>query len=113
MNLMANMKGYDWATWFMGIMRSIIAGGATSILNTGGTALIVPSAVNTGTGLHTLLSLVAVYFIIGAITHMAIYLSTHGAPDQLQQNLTTAAAANVEAGKAIASAQTNSQEPAK
>jgi len=79
----SNMKSYDWATWLVGIIRSVVSGGATSILNAGGTALVIPESVNTGAGLHKLLALLAVYFVLGAITHMAIFLSTHGAPDQV------------------------------
>jgi predicted transporter len=102
MQALTNARGYDWATWLLGIVRSAVSGGALSILNTGGTAIIVPESVNTGAGLHKLLALLGIYFVIGAVIHMAIFLSTHGAPDPFQQSLATAA---VQADKTVVQAQ--------
>jgi hypothetical protein len=86
-----NAQGYDWSSWLVGIIRSAVSGGATAILNTTGTALVLPNDVNTGAGLHKLLALLGIYFALGAIVHMAIFLETHGAPDKLQQALAEAA----------------------
>lgn len=106
LRMMANAGGYDWATWLVGILRSAIAGGALSLLNTNGTALILPDSVNVTTpgGLHKYMILLGVFFVTGAMTHMAIYLSTHGAPDKLQQQLEKAAVATKEAQVAIVEA---------
>src|ERR1035437_2719757 len=105
--MVSNARGYDWATWLVGIMRSAVSGGATSILNTSGTSLILPDKVNltTPTGFHMLLILLGVYFFMGAVTHMAIFLETHGMPDRIQFALAQAAAANAATGDAIADAQ--------
>jgi hypothetical protein len=108
LNPIASAAKYDWKTWFVGIMRSTLSGGALAILNTTGVSLILPGNVNTSTtdGRHTLLVFLVTFFLIGAGTHMMIFLSTHGAPDPQQQNLddastaTKAAVAAVDAAKA-------------
>jgi hypothetical protein len=109
-NMIDNAAKYDWETWFVGIMRSTLSGGALAILNTTGVSLILPGNVNTSTaeGRHELWVFLITFFLIGAMTHMMIFLSTHGAPDPQQKNLdkasdaTKAAVVAVDAAKQAA-----------
>jgi hypothetical protein len=111
-NPIANAVKYDWETWFVGILRSTIAGGALAILNTNGVSLILPNSVNTSTaaGRHELWVFLITFFLIGAITHMMIFLSTHGAPDPQQKNLDKAADATKAAVVAVEAAKDSAPE---
>jgi hypothetical protein len=84
MQLITNAVRYDWQTWFMGIMRSWISGGASSLANTGIASALLPQQINLGKGLHTLLTFTVLSFLGGAIIHLAIFLSTHGAPEPVK-----------------------------
>jgi hypothetical protein len=106
----SNMKSYDWPTWFLGIMRSFISGGSSAIVSAAATMGIDPEHFNLTTGFkHTILLMVTMFVFMGVI-HMAMYLQTHGAPDQLQHTLQAAADANVKAGEAIAEAKAQAPE---
>ena len=111
MTMMGNARGYDWATWVMGIMRSFIGGGGGALAGALGPMATDSDHFNLGAGFHHTLASMGVGFVIVGIIHLGIFLQTHGAPDKLQSSLQTAADANVEAGKAIADAQ--SQAPQK
>lgn len=109
----SNVKAYDWATWLMGIWRAFISGGAGAIAGAFGPMLTDPKDFNLGSGLGHTFSSMGVSFLLVGTVQMCMFLQTHGAPDQLKQSLDTAAAANKEAGQAIADAKTQLPEPPK
>jgi hypothetical protein len=113
LTIVSNMQAYDWPTWFIGIFRSAIGGGAGGVAGAFGSALTDPEHFNFGTGLHHILTLMGVNFVIVGIVNMCIFLQTHGAPDKLQTSLKTAAVATAQAGAAIADAQTQAPSPRK
>ena len=82
MNLLTNVKGYDWATWLMGILRSVTTGGATGVLSAPVSMGIDPDHFNFGAGLHKTLAMMSAMFIGSAIIHMCVFLQTHGAPEK-------------------------------
>jgi hypothetical protein len=109
--MVSNAKGYDWANWAIGIFRALIGGGAGGVAGAFGSALTDPEHFNFGGGLHHILTLMGVNFVIVGLVNMCIFLQTHGAPDKLQSSLKTAADATAKAGAAISDAQ--SQAPTK
>jgi hypothetical protein len=56
-------------------------------------------------GLAHVLKLMVCTFIVTGLVSMAVFLQTHGAPDQIQHTLQTAADATAKAGEAIHDAQ--------
>jgi hypothetical protein len=81
MLLISNAKSYDWSTWFMGIMRSFIAGGAGAVAGVAGPMYQDPKDWNLGAGLHSVLVSMGIGFFISGVIHMMIFLQTHGAPE--------------------------------
>jgi hypothetical protein len=93
-----NAKSYAWADWFIGIMRSFLSGGAVAFTTgTGGAVLGIPS--------DMVWKLMLINFVLMGLYRMGEFLQLHGAPDQLQTALATAADATAKAGDAIATAQ--------
>lgn len=83
MMLLGNARGYDWATWLVGILRSFNMGLGGAI-----TGIIGPMATDSDhfnlgpNGLkHTLVSM-AIGFVIGGVFQMGLFLQTHGAPEK-------------------------------
>lgn len=98
MRAVDNARSYDWASWVLGIMRSFLSGGAAAFMTgTGGAVLGIPG--------RQVWELMAINFVLMGLYRMGEFLQLHGAPDKVQEALSTAAAANVRAGDAIADAQ--------
>jgi hypothetical protein len=75
-------KKLDWQGWLLGVIRSFIGGGAGSIASSFGAMTIDPEHFNIGSGgLHDVLSLMGVTFLITGIVHMAMFLQTHSVPE--------------------------------
>lgn len=92
-----NAQAYDWKTWLMGIMRSFISGGAAALVTgSGGAALGIQG--------WKVWALMGINFISLGLYRMGEFLVLHGAPDQVQEKLETAAVATQAASAAIADA---------
>jgi hypothetical protein len=76
-----NAKRYDWESWRIGIMRSLLSGGANGVISAPVSMGIDPEHFNFTSGLHHMLTMMLGMFIGAGIFHMFLYLSTHGAPD--------------------------------
>lgn len=85
MTMINNMKAYDWATWVMGIWRSVIGGGAGAVAGSFGPMVTDPKDWNIHQGLGNVFESMAIGFVIGALVHLFIFLSTHPAPDPVPQ----------------------------
>lgn len=98
MTAIDNAKGYAWADWLMGIMRSFLSGGAAAFLTgTGGALLGIP-------GKQTL-ELMGINFVSMGLYRMGEFLTLHGAPDKVQENLAVAESKAKEAVSAVQDAQ--------
>lgn len=103
---MRNASGYDWASWAMGIFRSITQGGSNGVLAGLVSMGIDPQHFNiTGGGLTHLLEMMGGMFLLSSAVGMFTFLQTHGAPDRVQQALQAAAAASAATSDAIRDAQ--------
>ncbi len=93
-----NARSYAWADWLIGIMRSFISGGAAALITgSGGSVLGIPG--------KQIWELMGINFVLMGLYRMGEFLQLHGAPDQVQQALATAAASSAATSDAIASAQ--------
>lgn len=100
-----NAKQYDWGTWWIGILRAFISGGSSAMV-AGLTSMgIAPGTFNLSGSLGNTLKLMGIMFLFQGGYRMFEFLQLHGAPDKLQQSLSTAAAATKQAGAAISKAQ--------
>lgn len=106
--MMANARAYDWPTWFIGIMRAFISGGAGAIASPAGPMYLDPKDFNLGEGLGKVLISMAIGFLIMGIVTMGIFLKTHGAPDLLQASLQAASDNIAAAGTAVEAAKKES-----
>lgn len=104
LKMMSNASKYAWGDWGIGILRSFLSGGAAALVTGGGGAIA-------GITAKQQYIMMASSFLGLGLYRMGEFLQLHGAPDQLQDSLTTAAAANVEVGKAIESAQASAPTP--
>lgn len=109
--MIVNARGYDWATWFMGIMRSFIAGGAGAVASPLGPMILDPKDYNLGSGLVKVLISMLIGFGVSGVVGLAMFLKTHSGPDRIQESLAVAADATAQAGAAIADAQKKAGEP--
>lgn len=113
--MIKNASRYDWATWGIGCMRAGVSGGAGAIGAPLGPMISDPGDFNLASGIHKVLFSTGVGFLFGAITGMAIFLKTHGAPDPIvQAALADAASASIQVTAAIHDAQdavVNAKEP--
>lgn len=100
--MLLNASRYDWSTWFMGIMRALIAAFAGAIATPVGPMAMDPNDFNLGNGLKKVLMSMLISGVITGITGMAIFLKTHPGPDQLQIAINKAAD---ESAKAVVQAQ--------
>jgi len=71
----------NWAGWFTGIMGAFISGGAGSISAALGTMMVDPGDFNFSTGLHKLLLVMLISFLIPGLTSMFKYLQLKPVPD--------------------------------
>jgi len=78
----ANAKTYAWTEWFVGIMRSFVAGAGGAVAGIAGPSITDPKDFNLGAGLHHTLVSMGIGAVVSGIVHMGIFLSTHGAPEQ-------------------------------
>ena len=107
--MIANASRYDWPTWFMGIMRSFISGGAGAIAAPAGPMIMDAKDYNLADGLHKVLATMAIAFFISGLTAMGIFLKTHGAPDPFQKSLADAAKSSAATTAAISDASASAQ----
>lgn len=98
LTMMTNASKYAWGDWMIGILRSFLSGGAAALVTGGGGAIA-------GITAKQQYIMMGSSFLGLGLYRMGEFLQLHGAPDQLQASLTTAASATAEAGKAIADAQ--------
>jgi hypothetical protein len=98
MTAIENAKGYAWADWLMGIMRSFLSGGAAALVaGTGGTIIGIPGS--------TVWKLMLVQFVLMGLYRMGEFLTLHGAPDKVQESLNLAETKAKEAVSAVQDAQ--------
>lgn len=97
----ANAKSYDWSTWLMGIMRSFVSGGAGAIAAAVGTMGLDPAKFNLVNldGITHVFAMMGIMFILQGVVHLAIFLQTHGSPEEVavQKEIATA----VKNGRAV------------
>ncbi len=77
-----NAQRLDWPGWWLGIMRSFIAGAAGSIAATGTVSIADPKDWGAGNLPHMLM-LAAITFFGAGLAHLAIFLQTHPTPDPI------------------------------
>jgi hypothetical protein len=101
-----NASNYDWSTWFMGIMRSLLSGGSASMVSGLASMGIAPGTFNLTNSVGNTLKLMSVMFLFQGLYRMFEFLQLHGAPDPIAQAaaLQKAAEATKEAQGAIAEA---------
>jgi hypothetical protein len=73
--------GYDWATWRMGIMRSLISGGSSSMVSGLAGIGIAPGTFNLTGNLSNTLKLMSVMFLFQGGYRMFEFLALHPIPD--------------------------------
>lgn len=80
-SMVENARKFDWDTWAIGIMRSLIQGGASGV--TGGVVAmgIDPAKFNLASGIGSELEMIGFTFLLSGIFGMMTFLKTHGAPD--------------------------------
>ena len=98
MTAIDNAKGYAWGDWLMGIMRSFLSGGAAALGALGGSGLA-------GLNLHQTLIMTGSGFVIMGLYRLGEFLTLHGAPDKVQENLQVAESKAKEAVSAVQEAQ--------
>jgi hypothetical protein len=86
--MVANAQRYDWETWLLGIMRSGIQGGATSIASISVVSVFAPSTFNLQAGLDKTLTAFGIIFLLHGVIGMAVFLQTHGAPELVTTKFT-------------------------
>lgn len=87
MTLLVNAQQYDWPTWWIGIMRSFISGGSSSMVAAMAGMGIAPDKFNLQTGAtgglwHTA-ELMVVMFVFQGLYRMFEFLTLHSAPDKV------------------------------
>ena len=98
MTAIDNAKRYAWADWLMGIMRSFLSGGAAALLTgTGGAVIGIPGS--------QVWKLMLINFVLMGLYRMGEFLTLHGAPDKVQENLQVAESKAKEAVSAVQEAQ--------
>jgi hypothetical protein len=99
MKIVSNAKTYDWPTWFIGILRSFLSGGAAALTTgTGGAVLGIPGPM--------VWKLILINFVLMGLYRMGEFLQLHGAPDPvLQAALADAKAASDMTSQKIADIQ--------
>jgi len=89
---MSNGSGFgrlDWGNWLYGLISAIIGGGMTS-LGTGLANIVVdPVDFNIYQGLHKLLTVMLVSFLLGAIATGTAFLKTQPLPPVLHTETAT------------------------
>lgn len=105
MQILTNLSRYDWSTWFLGIMRSTIQGGAGGVIAGLLSMGIDPQHFNLTAGLSHVLEMVGGMFVLQGIFALCTFLQTHGAPDRIQEALASAEATSIATTAAIHSAQ--------
>lgn len=77
---MAGFGKLDWSNWLYGLFSGLIGGGATSV-GTGIANIVVdPNDFNIYAGLHKLLLVMVVSFVVGALTAFFAFLKTQPLP---------------------------------
>ncbi|HWH59341.1 MAG TPA: hypothetical protein VN682_17055 [Terriglobales bacterium] len=98
MTAIDNARTYAWGDWWIGIMRSFLSGGAAAFLTgTGGALVGVPSG--------QVWKLMGINFVLMGLYRMGEFLTLHGAPDKVQENLNVAEGKAKEAVAAVQEAQ--------
>jgi hypothetical protein len=78
---LSNAKTYDWATWLIGIWRSIIQGASGSVVSSLTAMGIDSEHFNLGNGLHDVFKMIGTVFVVTGMFYMFVFLQTHGAPE--------------------------------
>lgn len=91
MQLVTTMKSnavqYDWPTWWIGILRSIMSGGSVALMTYGGAAFVKLPFKSTA-------EMMGVNFVGMAAYRLGEFLTLHGAPEKLQTALQQASDAS-------------------
>ncbi len=87
MAVFLNAQRYDWSSWYLGIMRSFISGGSSSMVAAMAGMGIAPDKFNLQTGAtgglwHTA-ELMLVMFVFQGLYRMFEFLTLHSAPDKV------------------------------
>jgi hypothetical protein len=98
--MVSNAQQYDWRTWVVGIMRSAVQGGATSIASISVVSLFAPNTFNLNAELGKTLAALGILFLLHGVIGMATFLQTHGAPDLMTTTKFTETQTTVTAEKA-------------
>lgn len=75
----STFKHMDWAGWGLGIMRSMISGGAGAVTSGVTVGILDPHDWNIHSG-H-LFELIGITFVGTGLIHMMTFLQTHPVPD--------------------------------
>lgn len=78
-----NAQAYDWPSWWLGIMRSFISGGSSSMVAAMAGMGIAPDRFNLTNGVGNTLKLMGVMFLFQGGYRMFEFLQLHGAPDKV------------------------------
>lgn len=73
--------GYDWSTWRMGILRSLISGGSSAMVSGLTSIGIAPGTFNLTGNLSNTLKLMLIMFCFQGGYRMFEFLALHPSPD--------------------------------
>lgn len=91
-NMLSTASSLDLKGWMLGSVGALISGGAGAIGGGFGAMVEDPEHFNVGGGgLHHLLVMMGITFLISGIISLAKFLQVHPVPDQLQQAVDKAA----------------------
>ena len=83
LSAVTNASRFAWSDWFLGIMRSIISGGAGAVSSAFSVSFIDPKDWNFSSEPGHMLELMGWTFLFTALIHMAAYLQSHPVPDAI------------------------------
>ena len=77
----SNASRYDWATWLMGILRSLLSGGSSAMVSGFASMGIAPGTFNLTSSIGNTFKLMGIMFLFQGLYRMFEFLQLHGAPD--------------------------------
>lgn len=98
MTAIDNARSYAWGDWWIGIMRSFLSGGAAALGGLSGSGIA-------GLNLRQTLIVTGSGFVVMGLYRLGEFLTLHGAPDKVQENLNVAEGKAKEAVAAVQEAQ--------
>lgn len=86
--MVVNAQRYDWGTWLMGIMRSVIQGGAAAVVGAFSVSVLAPNTFNFTTGFWKTIELMIAMFVMQGLIHMMMFLQVHSIPELVTTKFT-------------------------